>query len=175
MFFETFLQSRLPLTLGRDFAGVVRAVGVKVHHVKAGDEVMGVVPPHCCTGSHALFVAVPAQFVVLKPAHLSMVEAAALPNAGLVAWTALRTHGQLMAGRGKCVLVIGASGGVGSIVVQLAKTWGSKVLHHFKLSFLSLFLKFLVDQGGRNLLLGCHSARQISWCGSCHRLPIRGR
>ena len=128
MYFETFLQSRLPLTLGRDFAGVVRVVGVDVHHLKPGDEVMGVIPPSCCTGSHALFVVVPARFVALKPSNLSWIQAASLPNAGLAAWTALSNAGTMTSsGRGKCVLVIGAAGGVGSIAVQLAKLWGSKV------------------------------------------------
>lgn len=140
MYFETFLQSRLPVTLGRDFAGVVRAVGSSQQLFKPGDEVIGVVPPQCCTGSHARYVVVPAHFVVQKPTNLSMVEAASLPNAGLTAWTALKSAGPSIAG--KTVLVMGAAGGVGSIALQLSKIWGcSKVLIIFTM-LLGHFIRF---------------------------------
>lgn len=129
--FENFFGLKLPITLGRDFAGILRGVGQGVKDLKEGDEVMGVVPPQSGTGSHAQFVVVDCSCVVLKPSNLSMIEAASIPYAGLTAWAGLTS---IFAGNlsvvnngGKVVLVMGASGGVGSIAVQLCKLWGCKV------------------------------------------------
>jgi NADPH:quinone reductase-like Zn-dependent oxidoreductase len=64
----------------------------------------------------------------MKPSKISMEEAASIPFAGLTAWSALNITGELcMGSKGKKVLVLGASGGVGSIAVQLLKAWGSMV------------------------------------------------
>jgi NADPH:quinone reductase-like Zn-dependent oxidoreductase len=128
--FETFFRTHLPVTLGRDFAGVVRAVGKGVTELKPGDEVMGVVPPQSGTGSHAQFVVVSDSNVVMKPTNLTMVEAASIPYAGLTAWSGLRSVGGLgEVLNGKDVLIMGAAGGIGSIATQLCKIWGSKVKH----------------------------------------------
>ncbi|XP_046643102.1 reticulon-4-interacting protein 1, mitochondrial-like isoform X2 [Daphnia pulicaria] len=127
--FETFFRTHLPVTLGRDFAGVVRAVGKGVTELKPGDEVMGVVPPQSGTGSHAQFVVVSDSNVVMKPTNLTMVEAASIPYAGLTAWSGLRSVGGLgEVLNGKDVLIMGAAGGIGSIATQLCKIWGSKVV-----------------------------------------------
>lgn len=126
--FEKVFHTQLPLTLGRDFAGVIRAVGKAVKDFEPGDEVMGVIPPQNGTGSHAQFVVVSSSLVVMKPLNLTMVEAASIPYAGLTAWSGLRFSGGLgEVSNGKQVLIMGASGGVGSIATQLCKLWGSKV------------------------------------------------
>jgi len=126
--FEKVFGAHLPLILGRDFAGVVKAVGKEVKDFKAGDEVMGVVIPQSGTGSHAQLIVVPSDCVVMKPPNLTMIEAASIPYAGLTAWAGLKNAGGLgEVSNGKHVLVMGAAGGVGSIAIQLAKLWGSNV------------------------------------------------
>lgn len=134
--FEQIFNARLPFILGRDFAGVVRAVGNRVTELQPGDEVMGVIPPQAGTGSHAQYVVVTSSLVVMKPTNLTMIEAASIPYAGLTAWSGLRVSGQLReVANGQQVLVMGAAGGVGSIATQLCKLWGSKVRRfHFNLS-----------------------------------------
>lgn len=120
-------SSYLPLTLGRDFSGIVRATGGDVKHLKLGDEVMGVIPPPF-SGSHTQYLVASGSNVKLKPVQLSMEEAAAIPYAGLTAWSALSLTAELCIGsEGKKVLVLGASGGVGTISVQLLKAWGATV------------------------------------------------
>jgi len=103
--------------VGGDFAGTTEAVGKNVTDVRTGDEVYGV---H--TGAFAEYVSV-GLAVAQKPANLSFEEAAAVPIAGMTALQALRDHGRLR--RGQRVLVNGASGGVGSFAVQLAKALGA--------------------------------------------------
>ena len=126
--FEKVFSAHLPLILGRDFAGVVKAVGKEVKEFKAGDEVMGVVIPQSGTGSHAQFIVVPSDCVVMKPPNLTMIEAASIPYAGLTAMTGFKNVANLdEVSNGKHVLVMGAAGGVGSIAIQIVKAWGSKV------------------------------------------------
>ena len=103
--------------VGGDFAGVAEAVGKDVDDVKPGDEVYGV-----RSGAYAEYVSVKTA-VSRKPANLSFEEAAAVPVAGLTALEAVRDHGNLQPGQR--VLVNGASGGVGSFAVQLAKALGA--------------------------------------------------
>lgn len=105
---------------GRSLAGTVEAVGANVTEFAPGDEVYGV-----CDGSFAeLVVASPAK-LARKPAKLSWEQAAATPISGLTALQAVRDHGQVRAGQK--VLIIGASGGVGSFAVQIAKAFGAEV------------------------------------------------
>jgi NADPH:quinone reductase-like Zn-dependent oxidoreductase len=103
--------------VGGDFAGTAEAVGKDVDDVKPGEEVYGV-----RSGAYAEYVSVKAA-VSRKPANLSFEEAAAVPVAGLTALEAVRDHGNLQPGQR--VLVNGASGGVGSFAVQLAKALGA--------------------------------------------------
>lgn len=103
--------------VGGDFAGVAEAVGKDVTDVQPGDEVYGV-----RSGAYAQYVSVKTA-VARKPATLSFEEAAAVPIAGLTALEALRDKGNLQPGQR--VLVNGASGGVGSFAVQLAKALGA--------------------------------------------------
>lgn len=104
---------------GSDVAGQVEAVGSGVTRFRAGDEVFG-----WCTGSFADYAAASEEALARKPANLSFEEAAAVPMAGLVALQALRL-GRVRAGQK--VLINGASGGIGTFAVQIAKSLGADV------------------------------------------------
>jgi NADPH:quinone reductase-like Zn-dependent oxidoreductase len=107
--------------LGVDFAGTVEAVGSNVTKFKPGDEVFG-----ARNGALAEYVVVNASRNILpKPARLTFDQAAGIPIAGVTALQALRDKGQLKPGQK--VLVNGASGGVGTFAVQLAKALGAEV------------------------------------------------
>ena len=109
---------------GSDFAGVVEAVGPAVTSVQPGDEVYGTTFM-AGFGAFAETVAAPERLVAPRPANVSFEEAAAIPLAASTALQALRDHGQLQPGQH--VLIIGASGGVGTYAVQLAKQLGAEV------------------------------------------------
>ena len=113
---------RLPkrTNVGNDVAGVVEAVGKDVSRFKPGDEVFGDV-----NGSFAEYVAAPEELLESKPANLTFEQAAAVPVAALTALQGLRDKGGIRAGRR--VLIIGASGGVGTFAVQIAKTFDAHV------------------------------------------------
>jgi NADPH:quinone reductase-like Zn-dependent oxidoreductase len=107
--------------LGVDFSGTVEAVGKNVTHFKAGDEVFG-----GKFGALAEYVAVrEARAVALKPANVSHEQAAAVAIAGITALQGLRDKGHIHAAQN--VLVNGASGGVGTFAVQIAKSFGANV------------------------------------------------
>ena len=105
---------------GWDVAGTVQAVGSEVTSFAPGDEVMGVAP-----GSFAEYAIARADKLVRKPALLSFEEAAAAPVSGITALQALRDVGRVRPGQ--TVLVVGAAGGVGTLVVQMAKALGARV------------------------------------------------
>jgi NADPH:quinone reductase-like Zn-dependent oxidoreductase len=105
---------------GADLAGVVEAVGKNVAIFKAGDEVFG-----CKHGAFAEYVCAPEKALALKPTSLPFEEAAAVPMAGLTALQALRDSGGIQPGQR--VLINGASGGVGTLAVQIAKSYGCEV------------------------------------------------
>ncbi|MET7596302.1 MULTISPECIES: NAD(P)-dependent alcohol dehydrogenase [unclassified Streptomyces] len=105
---------------GWDGAGTVEAVGAKVTGLKPGDEVFGT-----CEGAFAEYTCAKAGRLVPKPANLTFEQAAALPVSGQTALQALR--GTARPRPGQKVLVIGASGGVGSFAVQLAVMYGAEV------------------------------------------------
>lgn len=111
-------------TLGADIAGVVTAVGERVTRFKVGDEVYGDLSK-VGFGGFAEYVAVPESAVTFKPRRLSFEQAAAVPTAAVVALQGLRDKGKLQAGH--TVLVHGASGGIGSFAVQIAKAYGAEV------------------------------------------------
>lgn len=104
-------------------AGVVEAVGKDVQHFKAGDEVYGDMSAFGW-GAFAEYVTVPETGIVLKPRNLSFEEAAAVPMAGLTGLQGLK-KGNIK--RGDKVLISGASGGVGTFAVQIAKAYGAFV------------------------------------------------
>jgi len=110
--------------LGGDIAGRVEAVGGDVTGFTAGDEVYGNLLDHG-NGGFAEYVAAPVGVLSLKPAKLSFEEAAAVPMAATTALQGLRHHGELQPAQR--VLVNGATGGVGSFAVQLAKAYGAEV------------------------------------------------
>ena len=115
----------LPLTLGWDAAGVVAEVGSEVTGLQKGDAVYGV-PNFPGDGSYAEYCAAKASQFAPKPQSLGFVEAAAVPLAGLTAWTSLFAYGKLQAGQR--VLIQGASGSVGGLAVQFAKAKGAYVI-----------------------------------------------
>ena len=105
---------------GTDVAGVVEAVGTSVMGFQPGDEVFG-----SSTGTYAEYAAASADALAPKPANLTFEQAAAVPMAGLVALQAVRDHGGVRAGQK--VLINGASGGIGTFAVQIAKSLGAEV------------------------------------------------
>jgi NADPH:quinone reductase-like Zn-dependent oxidoreductase len=110
--------------LGGDIAGRVEAVGGDVKQFKSGDEVYANLLDHG-NGGFAEYVSVPVEAMSFKPANLSFEEAAAVPMAGVTALQGLRHHGEIRAGQQ--VLINGASGGIGTFAVQIAKSYGSEV------------------------------------------------
>jgi NADPH:quinone reductase-like Zn-dependent oxidoreductase len=108
---------------GRDFAGRVDAVGENVTRFRPGDEVYG--DPGDADGAFAEYVCVPEERLEPKPAGLTFEQAAAVPLAGLTALKGLRDVAKVQAGQR--VLINGASGGVGTFAVQIAKSLGAEV------------------------------------------------
>lgn len=106
--------------LGVDLAGQVEAVGKNVTQLQRGDEVFG-----ASNGAFAEYVCAPEGALAQKPPNLSFEQAAAVPVAGFSALQALRDRGQLQ--RGQKVLIHGASGGVGTFAVQIAKVFEADV------------------------------------------------
>jgi NADPH:quinone reductase-like Zn-dependent oxidoreductase len=123
------IEYAFPVTLGRDYAGVVAAVGSSVTRYQPGDEVYGFVPlasPTLQNGAWADYLVIPEETsVARKPAGVDFATAGAAPLAGLTAIAALDAF-ELTPGA--TVLVVGASGGVGSLFVQLAAATGANVV-----------------------------------------------
>lgn len=110
---------------GSDLAGRIEAVGSNVKEFKPGDEIFGDIF-HCGSGAYAEYVSAPEDALALKPNNISFEEAAAVPQAALVALQALRDKGKIRAGHR--VLITGASGGNGTFAVQIAKSYGAEVI-----------------------------------------------
>ena len=110
-------KHRIP---GMEFAGTVESVGTNVTQFHAGDEVFG-----WGTGAFAEYTSVQQDALVLKPTNATFTEAAAVPISGFTALQAVRDIGGVQ--EGDQVLVIGASGGVGTYAVQIAKAYGAEV------------------------------------------------
>lgn len=121
---KTILPYRVPFVLGNDLAGVVVEVGTAVTRFTAGDEVFAR-PDKDRIGTFAELIAVHQDDVAIKPATLTMEEAASLPLVALTSWQALveRAHVQ----PGQKVLIHAGSGGLGTIAIQLAKQLGARV------------------------------------------------
>lgn len=123
---KDYMEHRLPLTPGLDYAGTVVAVGPDVEGLAIGDEVYGSVgKPHFGDGSWAEYVTVTAALAVRRPAALTAVDAAALPLAGA---TALAAIDALEVSAGDTIVIVGAGGGVGSYAIQLAAQRGVRVI-----------------------------------------------
>lgn len=124
-YLRQMLPCEFPLTLGWDVSGVVDAVGDRVTRFKPGDAVYSR-PDIKRNGTYAEYVAIRETELAHKPKTISHVEAATLPLAGIAAWESIVNTAQV--GAGQRVLVHAASGGVGSIAVQLAKARGASVI-----------------------------------------------
>jgi len=119
-----YKQTKFPLILGRDFSGVVSALGAGVTDLRVGDEVFGVLETGR-DGTYCEKIAVGAN-VVARKGSLSHVDAAALALTGLTALCAVENSLQLKSG--ETILIQGGAGGVASFAIQLAKHLGAKVI-----------------------------------------------
>lgn len=117
---ESGLRKPKVTRLGVDFAGTVEAVGTNVTQFKPGDEVFG-----GRTGAFAEYVTAREQTLVMKPQNVTFEQAASVPIAAQTALQALRDKGKVQSGQ--TVLINGASGGVGTFAVQIAKSMGAHV------------------------------------------------
>jgi NADPH:quinone reductase-like Zn-dependent oxidoreductase len=111
------LPQPLPLTLGSDISGVIEEVGHAASGFQAGMEVYGVTNPQF-TGAYAQYAVAKAAMVAKRPSTLSFVQAASLPVIATTAWQMLFDHAKIQPGQR--ILILGASGSVGSIAVELA-------------------------------------------------------
>lgn len=125
---KDMVPHEFPVTLGRDFAGIVEQVGNSVSTVSVGDEVFGfmaAMAPAVHAGSWADMIVVPESTVARKPEHVDVTVAGAAP---LAAVTAILSVDALDLSHGEIVLIAGATGGVGSLAVQLAAAAGATVI-----------------------------------------------
>jgi len=111
--------------LGADLAGRVEMIGRNVRQFKPGDEVFGYLPSSTGRGTFAEFVCAKENLITLKPADLTFEQTAAVPVAAMTALQGLRDKGNIQPGQK--VLINGASGGVGTFAVQIAKAFGAEV------------------------------------------------
>ena len=111
--------------LGADVAGRVEAIGRNVKQLKPGDDVFGYLPSATGRGTFAEYVCANEKAITLKPANLTFEQTAAAPEAAMTALQALRDSGHIQSGQK--VLIHGASGGVGTFAVQIAKAFGAEV------------------------------------------------
>ncbi len=118
-------QAKLPMILGRDFSGVVSALGAGVQDLRIGDEVFGVLEGGR-DGTYAEKIAIGGAIVAKKPTSMTHVEAAALALTGLTALCAIEDSLKLKSG--ETILIQGGAGGVASFAIQLAKHLGARVI-----------------------------------------------
>jgi NADPH:quinone reductase-like Zn-dependent oxidoreductase len=111
--------------LGADVAGRVEAIGCNIKQFQPGDEVFGYLPSATGRGTFAEYVCAKENLMALKPANLTFEQAAAVPEAAMTALQSLRDKGIIQ--HGQKVLIHGASGGVGTFAVQIAKTFQAEV------------------------------------------------
>ncbi len=119
------LGLKLPLILGGDIAGTVEEVGIGVEDFKKGDAVYGITVSSL-SGGYAEYALAGVDTIALKPDSLDFEKAASIPIAALTAWQAMFDVAHLSSGQK--ILITGASGGVGSMAVQLAKAKGAIVI-----------------------------------------------
>ena len=111
--------------LGADVAGRIESIGKYVKQFKPGDEVFGYLPSTTGRGTFAEYVCANENTIALKPVNLTFEQAAAVPLAAMTALQGLRDNGNIRPGQK--VLINGASGGVGTLAVQIAKAFGAEV------------------------------------------------
>jgi NADPH:quinone reductase-like Zn-dependent oxidoreductase len=134
---------RLPTIPGHEISGVVEAVGPNAVDAKVGDQVYALAD-FWRDGAAAEYVAVNAADLAIKPENLNYTQAAAVPLAALTAWQALFDHAGLIAGQE--ILIHGATGGVGSFAVQLARWRGAFVVGTARADHLELAQQLGVDK-----------------------------
>lgn len=117
---------KLPLILGGEIAGTIEEVGVEVKNFKQGDAVYGITASGGLSGGYAEYALAKAAAIAPKPESITFEESAAIPVAALTAWQAMFDVAHLSSGQR--ILIAGASGGVGSMAVQLAKAKGAFVI-----------------------------------------------
>jgi NADPH:quinone reductase-like Zn-dependent oxidoreductase len=122
---KEIIPHRMPIVLGWDVSGVVAEIGAKVSKFKVGDCVYAR-PDAERDGTYAEFITVRETEIAMKPQTISHIEAGVLPLAGIAAWEAIVNVAKVSAGQR--VLIHAASGGVGSIAAQLAKSRGAFVI-----------------------------------------------
>ena len=123
-YLQQMLELSFPHIMGYDLSGLVVEVGKDVRSVKVGDEVFAR-PNQEDAGSIAEFARVHENELAIKPKNISHIDAASVPLAGLTAWQALVTKGNI--NRGDKVLIHAGSGGVGTLAIQIAKYFGAEV------------------------------------------------
>ena len=111
-------------TPGKEMAGIVDAVGANVKKFKPGDEVFGDIS-ECGWGAYAEYVSVPEDYLVQKPANIAFDAAAGVPESAVVALQGLQDKGNIQSDQK--VLIYGASGGIGTFAVQIAKSFDTEV------------------------------------------------
>jgi NADPH:quinone reductase-like Zn-dependent oxidoreductase len=122
--FKRLLKYKVPFVLGHDVAGIVSRIGTDVQNYKVGDEIFAR-PRDLRIGTFAEYIGIDIADIALKPASLTMEQAAAVPLVSLASWQALVDLAQVK--RGQKVLVHAGAGGLGSTVIQLAKHLGAYV------------------------------------------------
>ena len=126
-YLKDFLPYTFPVIPGWDMAGVIEARGFSARRFEVGEEVYAYARrPMVQYGTFAEYIVIPESYLARKPQHMSFEEAAGIPLVGLTAYQSLFDAGNLQ--EGQTVLILGASGGVGSLGIQLAKARGATVL-----------------------------------------------
>ena len=121
-----YLEYRFPVTLGSDVSGIVEEVGRSVTRLTPGDKVFGALRGRVAhRGTYADYAVLPADCLALQPSGLDDIDAGSL---GLASLTAVACVDALGASPGQIVLIVGASGGVGSLAIQLLSSAGVKVI-----------------------------------------------
>jgi hypothetical protein len=177
-------SSRAPGAAGTDFAGVVRKVGARVQHLKPGAAVFGRQAPARLVEGHsgtlAEWCVVDARDCAHKPSNMTHEQAAAVPSAGLAAWSALALGELVEREEANRVVVIGAAGGVGTLAVQIAKRhFGARVVavcgaRHLAL-VKSLGADEALDHTARGLRRRCAHLRNFDLVVDCVGLDRRAR
>lgn len=121
------IPGEFPLIPGWDVAGVVEEVGHSVSRFSTGDEVYAYARrPKIQHGTFAEYISLPESYLAERPANISAEEAGGIPLAGLTAYQSIFDFGELK--KGQTLLILGASGGVGTLAIQLAKSIGARVI-----------------------------------------------
>jgi NADPH:quinone reductase-like Zn-dependent oxidoreductase len=168
----TGLRKPKDTRLGVDVAGLVETLGRNVTQFKPGDEVFG-----SCRGAFAEYVCASPSALVMKPENITFAQAASVPVAGFTALQGLRDKGHLQAGQS--VLINGASGGVGTFAVQIAKSMGADVTGVCSTTNMNLIRSLgadrVIDYTREDFTHGGHCYDLILDCIGNHSLLACGR